>query len=569
MAVETTGPVASVALLIREDENAAISPAANFRVVSKYARRQLNHLTELMPMIRDLLKDEETSLADLDAIAVSAGPGSFTGIRIGVSTVRALAQACGKPVIKVPTLETFVYNAQGDVCSDASAGGHHKDIFQVFSLPGGFDSSAHNRETVQVDAGSRRDQEWAMRPAVSEMRRAVIVCPIFDARRAQIYAGAFMLTEDGMIERLVYGGAYDPDDFFARLTEKILEFNQLRDDVRQCSIRFYGDGADVFRGGIEQWTHSLLEMIKSEQDSRRSKYVNYEIAVDVGFAEPGDLLQRADAVGQWALVHGDAAAYSGLEPIYMRKAEAQRKLEERLAAQASPPPRQPSQVVQSSSSSVQSVSAQPQPTLPVQPAPLPPSTSPQPASSPQVTPQNLLCIRRARAEDIEQIAAMEQLCFATPWSEKELTRDICENILSTYLVAASGRKIIGYAGIWVVTDEGHITNVAIHPEWRGQGIATVLMNELLEAAKGCGATRFTLEVRPSNKAAIALYRQFGFVIVGHRKAYYEDNGEDAAIMWLTDASPGNDAVPKNEITSGNSVKSEVGGANPKKQKGIE
>jgi ribosomal-protein-alanine N-acetyltransferase len=127
---------------------------------------------------------------------------------------------------------------------------------------------------------------------------------------------------------------------------------------------------------------------------------------------------------------------------------------------------------------------------------------------------------------------LDRICFAAPWTRGDFEKEVGQNILATYMVAESGGQLIGYAGIWVVIDEGHITNVAIHPDRRDQGIATMLLSELLEAARQMGARRFTLEVRPSNASAVALYEKFGFRTKGYRKGYYGDNGEDAAIMWL-------------------------------------
>jgi ribosomal-protein-alanine N-acetyltransferase len=143
-------------------------------------------------------------------------------------------------------------------------------------------------------------------------------------------------------------------------------------------------------------------------------------------------------------------------------------------------------------------------------------------------------IRRALPEDTDAVAALDRVCFRTPWARNDFEKEFTENILASYLIAESGGRLIGYAGIWVVSDEGHITNIAVHPDWRDGGIATMLLQELLRIARGKGAARFTLEVRVSNEHALALYGKFGFRTAGYRKAYYADTGEDAAIMWLYD-----------------------------------
>ena len=141
-------------------------------------------------------------------------------------------------------------------------------------------------------------------------------------------------------------------------------------------------------------------------------------------------------------------------------------------------------------------------------------------------------IRKAVSEDTDDIWELEKICFPTPWSREDFSKDIGENILATYMVAVADNKLVAYAGIWVVVDEGHVTNVGVHPDYRNEGIATMLFMELIAAAREKGASRFTLEVRPSNDSAIALYEKFGFITVGYRKEYYADNKEDALIMWL-------------------------------------
>lgn len=140
-------------------------------------------------------------------------------------------------------------------------------------------------------------------------------------------------------------------------------------------------------------------------------------------------------------------------------------------------------------------------------------------------------IRQAEQRDAAQMAALDQLCFASPWSEKAFSDEIVKNHLAVYLVAEHAGSVVGYAGVWMVLDEGHITNVAVHPDHRRQGLAQELLHRMIELTGCHGIVSHTLEVRPSNAAAIALYQSFGFIEAGRRKGYYEDNGEDALIMW--------------------------------------
>jgi tRNA threonylcarbamoyladenosine biosynthesis protein TsaB len=213
LAIETTGKVLSVAL------------AKDGNVVYKRSDGELRHLTDLVPTVRELIGAEDAEFSSLAYIAVSAGPGSFTGIRIGVSAARAMAQVAGLNVIKAPTLETFVYRYE----------------------PG------------------------------------EIVCPMLDARRGQVYCGAYRLSEDeSAIEALVPGGVRTEDEFEAAFGEVLPE--------------------------------AALGEARRVRDE--------------------DEPQSAVNVLKWAESFGEPINYAQLEPIYMRKAEAQRKLEERRAAES-------------------------------------------------------------------------------------------------------------------------------------------------------------------------------------------------------------------------------------------
>lgn len=139
----------------------------------------------------------------------------------------------------------------------------------------------------------------------------------------------------------------------------------------------------------------------------------------------------------------------------------------------------------------------------------------------------------ACAGHIDDIMVVENLSFRIPWSRQAITEEITMNKFAVYLSAVIGGRTVGYAGMWHVCDEGHITNIAVHPEFRGAGIGSLLMEALIDIAYDSGITGMTLEVRRSNTVAIALYSKYGFVSSGLRKAYYADNNEDAIIMWKT------------------------------------
>ena len=169
LALETTGPHASVAIINEEGT-----------VVENSSDAVLNHLQHLMPMTQELLEKAGLQLGDMTAIAASQGPGSFTGIRIGVSSARALAQVTGLPTIAVPTLKSFAYNVP--------------------------------------------DFEG-------------LICPVFDARRSQVYAGAYRWV-DGEIVEVVEGAPYSIDEFVEKTAETGLPRMIFGDGIKAYGDRF-------------------------------------------------------------------------------------------------------------------------------------------------------------------------------------------------------------------------------------------------------------------------------------------------------------------------------------------
>ena len=254
LAIETTGAEASVAIINEKGQ-----------VFMEASEQKLNHLQNLMPMVDVLLNKRGLTIDDVDCIAVSEGPGSFTGIRIGVSSARALAQALGLKTISVPTLKSFLYN-------------------------------------------------------IPEYKG--IVCPIFDARRSQVYGGAFQWAENAgdktesssetghnlqAIREVVPGDAYDLSQLLGLLETAIKNMDQ--------EITFFGDGIVPYKEQILNWQASSLN-----DDIR------------IVFAEDDVKLQNASSVAKFALElyhKGQFKSLYDLKPVYMRKAEAERKLEEK------------------------------------------------------------------------------------------------------------------------------------------------------------------------------------------------------------------------------------------------
>lgn len=243
LAIETTGASASVAVINEKGQ-----------IFEESSTETLNHLQFLMPMVQKVLEKSKLQINDLTAIAASEGPGSFTGIRIGVSSARALAQALNIDCISVPTLKTFLYNVE-----------NYKGV----------------------------------------------VCPIFDARRSQVYGGAYKWDEDNSISELVEGKAY--------MLAELLELLKAVLEQGYDEVTFLGDGVEPYKAQIEEWQNSSLNS-----------------NIQVKFANAESRYQKSSSVAKLALElfnEGKSCGYNELKPNYMRKAEAERKLDEAKATQ--------------------------------------------------------------------------------------------------------------------------------------------------------------------------------------------------------------------------------------------
>jgi ribosomal-protein-alanine N-acetyltransferase len=133
-------------------------------------------------------------------------------------------------------------------------------------------------------------------------------------------------------------------------------------------------------------------------------------------------------------------------------------------------------------------------------------------------------------DDVPAVLDIERAAFTSPWPPEAFQQELRHNRLARYVVARQGGAVVGYAGVWLMVDEAHITTFAVHPDWRRQGVGRRLLLALIALAVDLDANRMTLEVRVSNAAAQALYAEAGFAIAGRRERYYTDDGEDAYIM---------------------------------------
>lgn len=157
--------------------------------------------------------------------------------------------------------------------------------------------------------------------------------------------------------------------------------------------------------------------------------------------------------------------------------------------------------------------------------------------------------RTMTLEDIPDVMVIEHESFTLPWSEEAFRNELTMNHFARYLILDVDGKAVGYAGMWTIVDEAHITNIAVRTAYRGQHLGERLLRKMMAWAGELGMERITLEVRATNRVAQSLYGKLGFEPAGVRKGYYSDNHEDAIIMWCE--------LPEQERGSGEEEGSEL------------
>jgi ribosomal-protein-alanine N-acetyltransferase len=141
-----------------------------------------------------------------------------------------------------------------------------------------------------------------------------------------------------------------------------------------------------------------------------------------------------------------------------------------------------------------------------------------------------IAIERMRSADLEEVLAIERASFSMPWSRGAFLYELEQNRVARCYVVREDGRLIGYICLWEVADEVHVTNVAVHPDLRRRGVGRALLSAVLDDARQRKLRLVVLEVRPSNVEALGLYESFGFRVVGRRRGYYYDTGEDALVM---------------------------------------
>ncbi|HOM66862.1 MAG: ribosomal protein S18-alanine N-acetyltransferase [Brevefilum fermentans] len=158
------------------------------------------------------------------------------------------------------------------------------------------------------------------------------------------------------------------------------------------------------------------------------------------------------------------------------------------------------------------------------------------------TDEGYIRLRPMTAADLSPISAIEQASFLTPWAEKDFIKALAQNQgtlcwVAEWIEEPHPPRVVANVIVWLILDEAHIGTLAVHPEYRGRSIARRLLAKVLLEATRLGATHALLEVRACNQDALHLYNKFGFAVVGVRKGYYQDAGEDALLMTLNPLVP--------------------------------
>ncbi|MHB1711572.1 MAG: ribosomal protein S18-alanine N-acetyltransferase [Acidimicrobiales bacterium] len=139
-----------------------------------------------------------------------------------------------------------------------------------------------------------------------------------------------------------------------------------------------------------------------------------------------------------------------------------------------------------------------------------------------------------RSRDLHGVLRIERAVFPQPWTHRLFVEELAQRDSRSYRAAWIGNDIVGFAGLMLIDDEAHVNNIAVDPQWQGQGMGTLIFLDMTRVALELGSRHVTLEVRVGNESALALYRRFGMAPVGIRPNYYPETGEDALIMWVRD-----------------------------------
>lgn len=471
LAIETTGKIGSVSLITIDD-----SKDDSCKVVKTAKTSEpMSHLKNLPGLIHEVMNCGEDvkfiGMQNIDAIAVSIGPGSFTGTRIGVSFARSIAQALDKPVIPVGSLEMWKWKLK-----------HHK---------------IHRSEDV-VEG--------------NETSLTKYVVPIYNARRGQVYGSIFRseyydVKSNGSIDNedcfeVHSGSCLMLEDLLKKLETDIAETSQTlknneiatQHNHHKIEINFYGDGSKVYEATLYEWKSKQLEKY-SDSIEKHSDVIDVDIiwnSKDEEYFEP-----NSELVGLFAAevmrTENRIKKYEEVLPDYMRIPEAEAKLKAGLIG----------------------VKKNEKKNYYVRTA----------------TPEDADIIAEMAAKYLTHSWDAGEIRKDMEQNPNSRYFVVVRSGKAFPGQAYRGEsEIVGYISYWNVLGQGEIHDVVVSEDFRRRGLGRKLVNHILRKGRHEGICDFTLEVRSRNEVAIKLYEEFGFRSEGIRKGYYDD-ADDAVIMW--------------------------------------
>lgn len=386
LSIDTSSKICGVT--IADDENVLIHLSNG---------DEKTHSVKLMPMIDEAFKSTNLTLDDINLLAVCTGPGSFTGVRIGIATIKAFSDAKHIPIVGVSSLESLAFN-------------------------------------VALEN--------------------TLVCSIIDAKNSNVYCGLYSFSHKANLQCTKLDMfAEDIDTSINKIRAFITNVTtNALNNSNFTTIVFVGDGSVVYKEKIE---NAFANIIKTQ------------------FADTSLNLQNSNSVALAGLNKynkGDYGYSASVSPIYLKKSQAERALEEKIQ------------------------------------------------------------ILSMTSQDIDLMAPNFETNFDKFWNINTLKGDFA-NANSTYLVAKLDDEVVGFAGYIKICDEANIMNIVTKLNKRELGIGSKLLQSLISNAKEQNLKSITLEVNANNLPAINLYEKFGFERIGLRKKYY-NNTDDAILMLL-------------------------------------
>ena len=547
LAIETTGKIGSVSLITGDK-----SKGGSFKVVkTSKTFEPMSHLKNLPGLIHEVMNNGEGSIdldmRDIDAIAVSIGPGSFTGTRIGVTVARSLAQALDKPVIPVGSLEMWKLKLKDNEphfdneAFEDSKGAVTKYVVPIYNARRGqvygsifrydtnvlkYDDSIKTNDSID-NGECEKCTEVHSASCLTGNADCVEVhsgsCITDNADCIEVHSGscitdnadcieihsASCITDNADCIEVHSGSCLMLEDLLQKLGTDIAKTSQTIKNMElatynknhKIEICFYGDGCKVYEKTLDEWKLKQIEKYSGSIEKFLDNIENYSdtIEIDIIWNSRNEeyFESNSELVGLFAakvmLTENRLKKYDEVLPDYMRIPEAEAKLKAGLIGV-------------------------------------------------KKNEKNNYYVRTATLEDADIIAEMATKYLTHSWGASEIRKDMEKNPNSRYFVVVRSGKalpgqayrgesdVVGYISCWTVLAEGEIHDVVVTEELRRRGLGRKLVNHMLRTGRHEGICDFTLEVRSRNEAAIKLYEEFGFRREGMRKGYY-DNEDDAVIMW--------------------------------------